>query len=327
MNRTNLDSELDGVVNQYLRHLDHALAKMESSRRAQLVEEIEQHVADLRAVNPVHNRAELENLLDRVGRPDDIAAAAVEDDDGTSRSGPRRRRTVIVGLVAVVLILAALGITYAMTRQNPTNHGNASTHLGKGHVPPPTRIATEPNVVGMALPSAQVALQSLGLQVGTTRQIVSPSSPPGVVVSQAPAAGSRVPKGSESILTVSSGPSGPSVSTTAASPVVSELPSGIYLDGGSGTPHYYVSLTTQSDGTISGSLSYLYQDGQTSAVFSFSGSANSGTAALTPSSGGGPISLTYSAKQMQFGECTQYLKFAQSMAQCTFTYSPGGALQ
>jgi surface antigen len=88
-----------------------------------------------------------------------------------------------------------------------------------------------------------------------------------------------------------------------------------------------VSLTTQSDGTISGSLSYLYQDGQTSAVFSFSGSTNSGTATLTPSTAGGPISVTYSAKQMQFGECTQYLKFAQSMAQCTFTYSPGGALQ
>jgi hypothetical protein len=136
-----------------------------------------------------------------------------------------------------------------------------------------------------------------------------------------------VARGSESILTVSSGPSGTSVTTTTASAAARELPSGIYLDGGSGTPHYYVSLTTQSDGTISGSLSYLYQDGQTSAVFSFSGSTNSGTATLTPSTAGGPISVTYSAKQMQFGECTQYLKFAQSMAQCTFTYSPGGALQ
>jgi len=130
---------------------------------------------------------------------------------------------------------------------------------------------------------------------------------------------------------VSSGISGASVPTTTPSSVVSELPSGIYLDGGSGTPHYYVSLTTRSDGAISGSLSYLYQDGQTSAVFSFSGSANFGTATLTRSAGGGPISgpisVTYSAKQVQFGECTQYLKFAESLAQCTFTYSPGGALQ
>jgi hypothetical protein len=85
-------------------------------------------------------------------------------------------------------------------------------------------------------------------------------------------------------------------------------------------------LTSQADGTISGSVSFLYQDGQTSPVFSFSGPTNSGTATLTPSSGGSPISITYSKKQMQLGECTGYLKFASSLAQCTFSYSPGGNL-
>jgi hypothetical protein len=108
---------------------------------------------------------------------------------------------------------------------------------------------------------------------------------------------------------------------------VTELPSGIYLDGEAGTPHYYVALTSDAGGMISGSLSYLYQDGQTSAVFTFSGRANARTATVTPSTGGSPLSVTYSAKTMQFGECTQYLKLAQSLAQCTFTYSPGGALQ
>jgi hypothetical protein len=322
-----------------LRHLDHALAKMESSRRAQLVEEIEQHVADLRATNPAHTRAELNNLLDRVGRPDDIAAAALEDEDGTSTSGIRRRTTMIVGLAVVVVILVSLGIAEAVshrasttprsatTHQSATTPRSATTHQSKGHVPPPTRIVSMPDVIGATLAQAQVELQSLGLQAGRTQQVVSQSTPPGIVVSEAPAAGSRVATGSESLLTVSSGPAGPSDTPTSVSPVVSELPSGIYIDGGSGTPHYYVTLTSQADGTISGSVSFLSQDGQTSAVFSFSGSTNSGTATLTRSTGGGPVSVTYSAKTMQFGECTQYLKLAQSLSQCTFTYSPGGALQ
>lgn len=320
MNRTDVDAELDGIVNQYLSHLDHALAKMEASRRAQLVEEIDQHIADLRSTNPVHNRAELENLLDRVGRPGDIAAAALEDEEGNPTSGSRRPtpKLVVIAVVALIAaILAALGIADLLTThtKSPGPGRTITTTTGA----PAT--ATMPNVIGTTLPQAEIELQALGLNVSTTRQVVA-QAPPGVVVSQAPAAASRVVRGSDTTLVVSLGPR----TTTTSSPVVSELPSGVYLDGAAGTPHYYVSLTSEADGTISGSLSFPYQDGQTSAVFSFSGHANSGTATVTPSTGNGPISVTYSAKAMQFGECTQYLKFAQSLAQCTFTYSAGGAL-
>jgi beta-lactam-binding protein with PASTA domain len=185
---------------------------------------------------------------------------------------------------------------------------------------------TIPNVLGMSQAGAASTLASAGLSFDSVAEVSSKAAP-GIVTSQTPPAGSRVRRGSIVSLAVSSGTSLTPTTPLLPSPLAAELPSGIYLDGGSGTPHYYVSLTTEPDGTITGSLSYLYQDGQTAAVFTFSGPANSGTATLTPSSGGSPISLTYSAKKMQFGECTQYLRFAQSLAQCTFTFSPGGNLQ
>jgi hypothetical protein len=314
MNQTGLESELDGIVKQYLRDVDHALAKLNPNRRAELVEEIEQHLAELRSQYPVHSRSEMENLLDRVGRPADIAAAALEDDDGSSESALRRRTTRIVVVVLLVVILASLGTALALTTSSnkSPSPGHAAARV------------TVPNVLGMSQAAAEVTVEAAGLTAGEVQMAPSSTIGQGLVTSQAPQAGSRMPTGSEISLTVSSG-SPPSTSPT--SQVATELPSGIYLDGGSGTPHYYVSLKVEPDGTLSGALSYLYQDGQTSPVFSFSGPTNSGTATLTRSTGGSPISLTYSANQMQFGECTQYLKFATSLAQCTFTFSPGGNLQ
>lgn len=112
--------------------------------------------------------------------------------------------------------------------------------------------------------------------------------------------------------------------TTAASPQA-DLPNGIYVDGGSGTPHYFVELTTGANGLVNGALSYVYQDGQTSAVFSFNGTPGSGAGNLTTSSGDpAQVSFTYDLKTFQLGECGRYLTKATSNADCTFNYSPSG---
>jgi hypothetical protein len=106
-------------------------------------------------------------------------------------------------------------------------------------------------------------------------------------------------------------------------PLSASLPSGIYIDGAQGTPHYFIALTTKDDGTFLGTVSFLAQDGQTSAAFTFTATTQSSVATLTTSMGT-IITATFGSKAIDLGECTQYLSFAQSNAQCSFTYSPGG---
>ena len=101
------------------------------------------------------------------------------------------------------------------------------------------------------------------------------------------------------------------------------LPSGIYVDGPRGTPHYFVTLTVEPAGTLRGTVAYLYQDGQTSAVFAFTATSQSGVATLETSTGA-TITVTYGKRQLTFGECTGYLPLARSLADCTFRFSPSG---
>ncbi len=107
--------------------------------------------------------------------------------------------------------------------------------------------------------------------------------------------------------------------------------SGIYADGAQGTPHYFVSLSSTPDGHISGSMNFLYQDGQTVSVFTFAGSGQDGVASLSPVASGqfGPgnvipaslprtLSMTWGAGGISFGECTGYLPAVTSMSGCAF---------
>lgn len=110
--------------------------------------------------------------------------------------------------------------------------------------------------------------------------------------------------------------------------VVSLLPSGIYVAGTYGPPHYFVALTTKSDGTLTGNVSYVAQDGQTSTDFTFTATTQSRIATLKSSGGRVPdgtlITATYSPLELDMGDCTTYLPLAASNADCAFKYSPGG---
>jgi hypothetical protein len=119
-------------------------------------------------------------------------------------------------------------------------------------------------------------------------------------------------------------PSGAASATATSSPFPSlALPSGIYVDGPRGTPHYFVALTVEPGGASRGTVAYLYQDGQTSAVFTFTATSQSGVATVTTSTGA-LITATYGKKQLTLGECPSYLPLARSMADCTFRFSPHG---
>jgi hypothetical protein len=69
-------NDLDTVVGTYLERLDLALSAMPAPKRDQLVEKIAQHVAEGRRQLGEESPAALLQLLDRIGRPEDIAAGA-----------------------------------------------------------------------------------------------------------------------------------------------------------------------------------------------------------------------------------------------------------
>lgn len=139
----------------------------------------------------------------------------------------------------------------------------------------------------------------------------------------------------------------PATATTTTTPLVAPTTTvplsspvaqtGIYVDGGQGTPHYLLALNNGSNGNVSGSVDFLYQDGQTSVVFTFVGTLsgagtlatltpvsvpqNNGSASQTPGSIPSQISATLSQGNINLGECTVYLHFVQSEAACGFTFS------
>src|SRR5437588_1800377 len=94
----------------------------------------------------------------------------------------------------------------------------ADVQIGSGGTPPPT--VPVPNVVGQTQAAATSALTSAGLTAGTVTQQSSTTVPSGNVISESPAAGTSVAKGSAVNLVVSSG--APPPTPVAPPPVVTQ---------------------------------------------------------------------------------------------------------
>src|SRR5437016_5438406 len=86
-------------------------------------------------------------------------------------------------------------------------HTQADVQIGSGGTPPPT--VAVPNVVGQTQAAATSAITSAGLTRGTVTQQSSTTVASGSVISQSPAAGTSVAKGSAVNLVVSSGAPAP----------------------------------------------------------------------------------------------------------------------
>ncbi len=113
----------------------------------------------------------------------------------------------------------------------------------------------------------------------------------------------------------SCGPTGPSPST--------DLPSGIYVDGATNAPHYYIDLQHHADDTLSGTIGFAQQDGQTSAVLTFTGTMVAGVATLKASNST-VISATYGPSGLVLGGCKTYLKLVTTNAGCSFEVTTSG---
>ena len=122
----------DHIVEEYLEQLNSALALVPATRRAEIVNEIAQHVADGRSALDEETEVAVRNLLDRVGSPEDIAAEALPatpQQPGAARRSFRGVAAVAIALAAVGIAVGALVATAGSGTTRP--HPTASTGLFK----------------------------------------------------------------------------------------------------------------------------------------------------------------------------------------------------
>lgn len=96
----------EGLVEDYLRRLLSAAIVLPSDRRAELVSEIRSRVDDALGAAAAVDEADVRNVLERVGPPEEIVIAAIEAQPGTR--GLRGRVGVLEGAALLVLGLGGL---------------------------------------------------------------------------------------------------------------------------------------------------------------------------------------------------------------------------
>ena len=194
-------TDIDALCADYLSRLDAALSDRSVRQRQQIVEQITEHLNEARAELPVQSEAAVRSILERMGSPEDIAAAAAfGGTTGTSPpSVPWFKRAKGAHVVALVVALVALGLTLGFLESKgspPSRTTSGSTNTTTTTTVGNTALAvTVPVVLGENVSQATVTIQSNGLSVQGIE-----GDPNGLVISQDPSGGSRVPSGSEVIL-------------------------------------------------------------------------------------------------------------------------------
>jgi len=103
-------SDSERMTKRYLKQLDLALSPIPQPQRRLLVAEIAEHLAQARAELADPSAAEVAKLLNRIGRPEDIAREAVETEtEPTSGAGTRREAWTVALLLVGGLVLPVVG--------------------------------------------------------------------------------------------------------------------------------------------------------------------------------------------------------------------------
>jgi uncharacterized membrane protein len=94
----------DSLVADYLRRLEAAASALPQERRAELLEEIREHVDDALRETCAADEVAIRNVLERLGPPEEIAAAAGAPGPDEPSGGRRRRgRLEIAALIALAV--------------------------------------------------------------------------------------------------------------------------------------------------------------------------------------------------------------------------------
>ena len=105
-----MNTTLHPLAEEYLRRLDRAAWSLPGPDRAELLAEIRAHLEA--GLTPGSTDADVRNLLDELGAPDDIVAAAQSSADGAPSAGfPRPAPPAADSPWGPVEIVAVLGLT------------------------------------------------------------------------------------------------------------------------------------------------------------------------------------------------------------------------
>jgi hypothetical protein len=98
------------------------------------------------------------------------------------------------------------------------------------------------------------------------------------------------------------------------------LADGLYTDAADGSPHYIIALSWSGHDAISGSVTFLYQDGRTITADRYTGKLSPG-GKLTMVFGSGKV-LTggYGRGMLTLASCRSVLAWAATVAGCRFSY-------
>ena len=102
------------------------------------------------------------------------------------------------------------------------------------------------------------------------------------------------------------------------------LPAGYYVDGGPGTPHYFLLVSKSHGAAVSGTLGFLGQDGQTGLTQPFTGRVSDGLVTFSFSKAGNRTATFDTGStpaSLDLGACLNYLHLNQSVTQCTFNHA------
>jgi len=192
-------AEGDALCEDYLGRLKAALSEVPARDREQILIQIRDHLDEARAALPVQTQDGVQDILDRLGPPEDIALAAHGESE-PPLSSKRQGRGLIALTAAFALIALGLGVA-ALTGA-----------FGGGQAPrtqsaPPAR-ATVPNVLGLNQSQASAVLTSTGFNpvVGPSSSDLAVAS--GTVTGQSPPAGAEAPRNSRVTISSSGEPAG-----------------------------------------------------------------------------------------------------------------------
>lgn len=142
-----------------------------------------------------------------------------------------------------------------------------------------------------------------------------------LVAGTAAACGSSGPSSHQSSTTSSTTPTTSPATTTTTGAANGLLAVGQYTSGAQSQPHYVIDISESSASTLSGTITFVYQDGRTSTVLTFSGTPASGSAALTTAPGARVVNATYTSDSIVLESCTEYLQYATNATACSFSYT------
>ena len=134
--------QMDRIARDYLDQVKKALRGLPRPLRAQVMEGVASHVAEARAVLQPQTEAELRDLLDRVGQPDEIAAEARGPQETAARTGPRLLTPVVASALGASLPSPPWSSSWRKPAPRSASRSPASKTYATAllsYVPTPTR--------------------------------------------------------------------------------------------------------------------------------------------------------------------------------------------